>query len=802
MKIKSIKPATIQHDGFLQKRFPDHFAQISVDTTLKLRSSVKDVARVLHDGRVPEDIEGFTRQFMNGPQGITDADFVFGYHGSEEWVEGSITYDPALMAYVKRYPKEWEIVQKVLGLCRSKSRHASAYAITNEPISNFIPTTSVSGVTVTQFTAPSVEAAGGIKMDFLVINALNDIADAIKLVQQSADWTPHDMVIDGKLVLAHEIVPFKGKFYSIWELPEDQPVFRDICEGKTETVFQFSTPGAVGWLRHFDHIKEIRPDKTVVKALNSIESLASFTALDRPGPLDYYLRDEKGEPLHNMLVEYSIRARGGKATGAMPILDQLLPETHGVIVFQEQIQKVFQIVGKTTAEQGDDFRVHTSKKQMAKVIEDKKIFMPGAIETLGEKAANDLWESMFTFSQYSFNLSHSTAYVIISYACAFLKHHFPLEWWTAVLRYADKEEVNTKLWSHCGHLIDLPDVALSGDQFEIQNGRIRAPLNLLHGIGDTAHRQLVDYKPYANLDDFCDKIQLHKKLNSTMVEKMVKIKVPIMEKNKKVGTEIREELQMVAKPGHSALNKTVVSTLIISGAMDSLFPPETSVIDALTAYNAALAESIVRATGKKKRPDRVDEKYLNVNAFVKYQMKKAVLPAYNEPLIDILFRSKHPRLTLPDSSDPKGYFEFEDGEVPIYNREDFEILCSRSPWPKHLTATAALVGYVVEARKFTYAEGKSRSAMELVLEVNGGHIKAVKWGGKDGVLPAKFRDPTALPGSIVVAGYVKYKEDKPAVLEDLEIIQASLDYASEQSPDPEESPSAITEAQGDVDEQT
>lgn len=765
--------------GWLRQRFGDCYAHISVDTSLKLRSAVKDVARVIHEGRVPDDTEAWTKRFENAPQGISDYDFVFGYKGSDGWVEGSISTDPALQDYVKRYPNEWEIVQKCLGLTRQKAPHACAFVIANEPIANFIPMTSVGDEPVTQYTAPSVEAVGGLKMDFLGLNSLDDIAEAITMIQKRSGWTPEDTVIDGEKVLAHEVIPFQGKLYSVWKLPEDQAVFRDICEGKTETVFQFSTPGVLGWMKNFDHVRETKPDGTVVKALDSIEALSAFTALDRPGPLDYFVETSDGSH-HNMLVEFAIRARGGERTGSLPILDELLPETHGVIVYQEQLQRVYQVIGQTSAEQADEFRVHISKKQMAKVIEDKNVFMPGAVKMLGQDVAEELWRSLETFGQYGFNKSHATAYVTISYACAFLKHYYPLEWWTAVLRHADKDEINTKFWKHCGHLIDLPDVALSGDSFEIVNERIRAPLNLLHGIGETAHKQIMMYRPYVSLEDFCQKIVDHKKNTSTMVEKAVTVQQPILDARGMDTGETEEVVQMVmrSKAGHSALNKSVVATLIISGAMDSLFPPDTLSVDALGQYNVAMAK-----VQNKKKVESVDKKYLNLNSFVKYQMRKAILPAYQEELTPKVLRSGAKGLVLPADARPE--FSIEEKQAPFLLFDEMQFLADKRPWPEEYAIQCASAGYVVEARKFGYGGGKE--ALELIVDLDGGQLKAVKWPGRGGKLPSHLRTPDDLNGAVVVVLYTKYREDKPFAIDDVAVIQPPLDHTAEQSPEPEQS---------------
>ena len=359
--------------------------------------------------------------------------------------------------------------------------HNCAFCITDGPIADFIPLTRVGDEVVTAYTAKSVEATGGLKMDFLVVNSLNDIRDCIQMIQdRHGGRIKEAMKIDKKRVPGQRIVPLpSGDYTDIWDLPEDQDVFRDFCEGRTETVFQFNTPGMQGWLHEFNHVKGTDPDGKVRKALDGIESIAALTALDRPGPLDYFVDDGEGGR-HNMLVEYARRARGDKGVGNLPILDKLLPDTYGVIVYQEQLQRIFQHVGQTTAEEADDFRVHISKKQVSKVIKDRVVFDRGAIPMLGEEQAKKLWDSMEVFANYGFNKSHAVCYVIISYACAWLKHHYPLEWWTSVLRNANKNEINDTFWRFCGKLIDLPDVNLSESQFEIRNERIQAPVTLPH----------------------------------------------------------------------------------------------------------------------------------------------------------------------------------------------------------------------------------------------------------------------------------------------------------------------------------
>jgi DNA polymerase III alpha subunit len=320
-------------DGFLHKRFGDHFAQISVDTTLKLKSAMKDVCRVL-EGCVLPDINDLTRKLPDPPQGVSDHNFVFGYSDSGNWHEGIIVSNKDLQNYTIRYPKHWNIVQRALGLARQKSRHACGFVIANRPIQEFIPTTIISDTRCTAYTPASVEAVGGVKMDFLVINSLNDISNAIGIIQERYGTPPKEgMTIDGKWVPQCRLIsnPIKNTGYlDIWKLPEDQRVFKDVSLGKTETVFQFNTPGAVQWLRQFAYRKG--PDRF---AIDSIEAMAAFTALDRPGPLDMeVISGESESKKHNLLVEYARRARNAEPSPEIfSFFNKLFPRdvrSHGV----------------------------------------------------------------------------------------------------------------------------------------------------------------------------------------------------------------------------------------------------------------------------------------------------------------------------------------------------------------------------------------------------------------------------------------------------------------------------------------
>jgi len=744
--------------GWLRDRFGSCVAQISTDTTMKLKSSIKDVFRALY-GRVAPEIEVITRDLPQPPQGISDKDFVFGYKdGDGSWVQGIVDKDVTIQTFVKQYPKEWEIVKRCLGITRQKGRHACGFIISNDPIDSFIPLMTIDKTRVTQFTAPSVEAMGGLKVDFLNLNSLNDIEVCIKLIQRRAAengieikpdtrYELPSVEIKGRRVPLLRMVPYRGELLDIWDLPEDQGVFNEICESKTESVFQFNTVGARRLLGNFNEVR-FTEDGQIHKGLDSIEDLSAFTALDRPGPLDYEVKDETTGRKHNMLVEFANRAKNKKRIGAWPILDKLFPETYGVIVYQEQLQRAFQEIGKTTAIEANNFRVHISKKQMANVIKDREIFMRGAVESIGKESAEQLWESMQTFGQYGFNKSHSICYVTIGYACAWLKHHYPLEWWTAVLRHADRDEIDKDFWRHCGHLIDVPDVNVSAEVFDIKNDRIVAPLSYLNGIGEKAHQQLLASKPYSNILDLCQKIQKFKEDNKTVNDK--------------------------GKPrlGHSALHRGVIYVLIVSGALDSLFPKDFVLEEKLLAYEAALAQT----TGKRQTPVR--DPYFNAKPLVRYQLSKKILPSFSSEIFGSVLALRPEKF----KSEVDGcVWNYKDGNdsYRLVSGNGLAKLSELSPLPPGGIALAVCT-YILEDERLDYfrkSDGQKGTRAQLTLDIDGYRLKTVKWPADDGQLKNL---PDTLAGSIAIVVLSRSREDRPFYIDAVEVIQPPLPKKTEE----------------------
>ncbi len=743
---------------WLEKRFGPCFAQISTNTLLRLKNSLLDVARATM-GEVPYEIKNLSFNLPSPPQGIEDQDFIFGYEGEDgKEVRGLIEENEALKKYTQDYPDQWKIVQKFLGIVRGKSRHASAYIIADKPIDDFIPLMTVGGIRVTQYTAASCEASGALKMDYLNLTTLLYLSDAIKLVQERQPTVLEKAYsISGRRVPKIRVLPHNNVLLDIYKLPPDQNVFRTICEGDTETVFQLNTPSARKWLMEFNYWKDQDQGK---KSIDSIEAISAFTALDRPGPLDADVTD--GESTRNMLQEYAARSRGMEPYDSIPFMNKALPETDGVMVYQEQLQRIYQDLTGCTGPEANNFRDNISKKRMAKVLAVYPKFIESATPKVGEETAKKIWEQIVTFGQYGFNKSHSTCYSHTAYACAYLKYYFPLEWWCAVLRHVkDKNDISEKFWKHCKNFVDLPDIRYSQSAFSIKDQSIIAPLSMLKGVGKGAHEELSANMPYVDLNDFCQKIASTKKRKATLNPETGKMRA-----------------------GTSALNAGLVSKLIVSGVMDSLFPTGLDAMSKLEMYQAALAVAL----GKKK-PEKVKTDYMGLNSLGLYQHRKAILPIYSSYLVPHLFNTQMDGVNcktinlptynmemysyMPTTAASIGAIAKSMGTRSIWRNAipfvDSQVLAEMNAGatvPEKGDLKVAVGAYVMGARKFEFKDKKNGGMLvgwEFLLDIDGEVFKFVKWPNRSDRMNHVPAD--VMEGGIIVAVLSKRKEHSPFTIE-------------------------------------
>ena len=714
MKIKSVAPSNEPFQGWLHERFGDCQAQLSVRSVMKLRSAVKDVARAVM-GFVPPEIEKLTKNFENAPINANDLDFVMGWEDAEGFHQGSLERDEALQSYVARYPEQWEIVKMSLSLPRQLGRHASAFVLASKPISDFIPLTTVSGEKVTAFSGAEVEAVGGLKVDLLVVKAINDIQCALELIRSR-----HAVVGTLDSVPAHKLVmdPVSNKPVDIWDLPSCNEVYEDISFGRTDTVFQFSTHAAKKWLQLF-RFKRANGSP----ALSSIGNLAAFTALDRPGPLNFMLSNPEDPTIkHNLMVEYSRKVRGLRGSqDILPVFDSLLPDTFSLIIFQEQLQKIFQSLTGCTGAEAEEFRSVAAKKKMDKIAKASEFFVEKATPKIGKEKAEQVFEGMRGFASYCFNESHAVAYCVISYACAWLKHHYPQEWFCAVLGNAKKGDVEEKFWPIVKDMVLLPDLNKSADKWTIEGNLLRAPVSLCYGIGEAATKQLVDYAPYSSAEDFCKKIVEHRVKTAESADVL----------------------------GKSAITIGTLYTLMVAGIADSIFDPNTSIAERLAEYHKWM-KKYTNEAGFKYAKTSTD--YPSPDGLGRYQLRKDVLPEYYED-----FRC-HIKVEKNISEDDEAkYFSYQEWDrfnheyikrkERIIDPDEFFMVkeCVNAPRFGYKVPVPA---YVNSKESFSYLGG-AKTAKKLFLDVYGETVEAVMWPADDGGFPKEMDSIQA--GSIIIA---------------------------------------------------
>ena len=452
-----------------------HVAQIITFGTLKARAVIRDVCRVLG---VP----------------LLDADRVAKLVPEEL----NMTLDKALAQEpeLRRLYDEDQTIRKVLdigkrleGLSRNTSVHAAGVVVADQPLDTLLPLykPSDSDIVMTQFEGTMVEKVGLLKMDFLGLRTLSVIARACQLIKQH-----HGVDVDvGKLDLT------------------DQKVFRLFATGQTKGVFQFESGG----MR--DVLMKMRP--------NRVEDLIAANALYRPGPMiniDAYVARKHGEAWKT----------------PHKIMDEVLEETYGIIVYQEQVARLVNQLGGIERKRAFRLAKAISKKKTAMIEAEREPFITGA-EKHGLKRAvtEEIFNQILPFGEYAFNKAHSTGYALIAFQTAWLKTYYPLEFMAALLTYemGDTDKV-VEYIEECRRLdIDVrpPDINTSDAQFTVvrpggnTKGFLRFGLAAIKGIGHKAVQAIVAAReeggPFQNLYDFCERVDLTA-INRGVIEAFIK----------------------------------------------------------------------------------------------------------------------------------------------------------------------------------------------------------------------------------------------------------------------------------------
>lgn len=683
--------------GYLYSRWGNCAAQISTRTMLRLKSAIKDVNRYFN-GSVEPEIEKLSKSLPPAPQGVNDSDFVFGFEDDDgNHNPGLIEINDDLRKYTEERPEEWDLVVRCLGIARQHSKHASAFVIADKPISTIVP---MFMGNITQYEAKTVEKAKLIKYDFLVVNQLKDIQKCLELINNK-----------------NSSVCESGKFFQngqeryVWNLPEDQDVFASIWEGDTSTIFQINTRSMVPF------VQRILP--------KSIEDLSNILALVRPGPLDFV--DEKTG--RNMAEEY-IERRNGNSKPDMKELADILPETYGIMVYQEQVSKVSRELGDMKPGDAEELRRVFSKKDKKKSLEMKPFFMEGAAKKLGKEKAETLWSMMETFSRYGFNKSHSVSYAMITYACMYLKYHYPLEWWAAILSNADEQEISNELYSHVKDIVAPPDINLSTDEMYIdyETGTIRAKLTVLRGLGDKAVEAIVSNRPYKDIKDFIKK---------------------------------------------KVCGPSITKKLIHVGVMDSLFPKNTDFLGKMQIYedsiNQVEYESKIEKGIKAKspKPGEIDSHYLGMHPIADFAEKKSIYPTMPGSLYKVVL--KHCK-RVQEGSDQRPIVSDSRGHpVRFVSGKEAERLDTIEATKRDIDFACA--GYVTKCEEFSYAKN-TKKALKIIVDCDGYLTERVVWPDYD---TGKLKEFVGLSKGSICLFFLTRRVGKPITkLSDIVVIYSPL----------------------------
>ena len=356
------------------------------------------------------------------------------------------------------------------GMNRNASKHAAGVVICPEEISNFVPLANAVNQTevVTQYNMKEIEQAGLLKMDFLGLRTLTIIRDAIKLIKQN-----HNIEID------------------IDNIPlDDEKTYKLFSNGQTTGVFQFESPP----MR--EYLKKLQP--------TSLNDLAAMNALYRPGPMEF--------------INEFIERKYGKTKVAYlhPLLEQILKETYGIIVYQEQVIQIANKIGGMSLAEADLLRRAMGKKDLKAMARLKKQFLEGAVNNgVKHDIAEKIVENIEKFANYGFNKSHAVAYSLVAYQTAYLKTHYTPEFLAANLtnEFGNSDKVAAFL-EDCRKLkIEVlpPDVNNPTVNFNVEDGKIRFGMSAIKNVGIPSVEEIIKVRSSTNVNfksifDFCSKV--------------------------------------------------------------------------------------------------------------------------------------------------------------------------------------------------------------------------------------------------------------------------------------------------------
>jgi DNA polymerase-3 subunit alpha len=469
-----------------EKYGEERVAQIITYSTIKAKAAIKDAARVLG---FPYAVGDRITKAMPLPVMGKDVSLSALFEkGSDRYGEGAefrSLYDAE--PDVKRVV---DTARGLEGLRRQWGVHAAGVILSKEPLLDVIPIQrrEQDGAIITQFDMGACEALGLLKMDFLGLRTLSVLDDCLAHVEANR----------GETVVLEDLVF------------EDQPTYELLSRGDTLGVFQFDG----GPMRSL--LRSMRPD--------SFEDISAVNALYRPGPM--------GEGSH---IKYAERKNGRQKIEpihpefAEP-LAEILDETYGVIVYQEQVMAIAQKVAGYTPGQADLLRRAMGKKKKSILDKERVPFADGMRERgYSDRAIEKLWETLIPFADYAFNKSHAAGYALLSYWTAYLKANYPAEFMAALLTSMRDDKDKSALYLHecrrMGIKVLPPDVNESDSNYTPRGTDIRFGLSAVRNVGENVVAAIIEARRvkgrFADFHDFCHKVPAIA-CNKKVVESLIK----------------------------------------------------------------------------------------------------------------------------------------------------------------------------------------------------------------------------------------------------------------------------------------
>ncbi len=369
-----------------------------------------------------------------------------------------------------------DLAMKIEGLARNVGTHAAAVVIAEKPVDEYVPLQQVKGKTevITQWAMNDVERAGLLKMDFLGLRNLTILARSIELIEKSR---------------GEKVDPYKFPL-------DDVDTYALLCRGETKGIFQLESGG----IR--DLLQRMKPD--------CFHDIIATAALYRPGPLEGGMVDDYIEVKHGRKpAEYP-----------HPVMEDILEETHGVMVYQEQVMRILNRLGGIQLSSAYTCIKAISKKKLPMIAKFYEEFLAGAQQQgLAKKKAEELFGMIEKFAGYGFNKSHSTAYALIAYMTAYLKAHYPVEFMAALLscdipgrNFKNKDALVEHL-EDCQRMeieVVPPDVNTSHADFTVAGEKIHFGLSAIKACGTGASEAIVAARekdgPFKSLFDLCERL--------------------------------------------------------------------------------------------------------------------------------------------------------------------------------------------------------------------------------------------------------------------------------------------------------